>query len=286
MAMLEPGGTGTTVSKGQCAYCVVRRIGVCHAYGEGEDLDLSRLEAAHLPTRVYEAGDTIYQQGERSDYLFNVISGWVDLHQDLADGRRQISQFLFSGAVFGLKPKGVRCSHGAIAITTARICAIPIAHVDDLRLYSPAFNEHLIWMLERENHLAAEALTVLGQGDGLERVARVLWGLASRLSKSAAVPAEAPLKVPLTQRLLADATGLTSVHVNRVVRRLRELRVVDLHDGVMVVGNPGRLAELANAYQDSAAFWENGVAVAQKPPVAAAQPRLSRGQDQAGSRRA
>ena len=119
------------------------------SYGEGEDLDLSRLEAAHLPIRVYEAGDIIYRQGERSDHVFSVISGWVDLHQELADGRRQISQFLFSGAVFGLKPRGVSFSHGATAITTARICAIPIVRVDDLRQHSPAFNEHFIWTLER-----------------------------------------------------------------------------------------------------------------------------------------
>jgi CRP-like cAMP-binding protein len=259
---------------------------MCHAYGEGEGLDLSGLEAAHLPIRVYEAGDIIYRQGERSDYLFNVISGWVDLHQEMADGRRQISQFLSSGAVFGLRPRGVSSSHGATAITTARICAIPTARVDDLRKQSPAFNEHFIWTLERENQLAVEALTITGQGDSLERVARVLWGLASKLSHSAAVPAGAPLKVPLTQRLIADATGLTPVHVNRVVRRLREQRVADFHDGVMVVLDPARLATLANAYPESAVFWEDGAAVVQKPPRAAVQPTPSSGPDRIGLRRA
>ncbi len=264
--MLKLDSAGTSVSKGQCAYCVVRRIGMCHAYGEGEDLDLSRLEAAHLPIRVYEAGDIIYRQGERSDLVFNVISGWVDLHQEMADGRRQISQFLSSGAVFGLKPRSVSSSHGATAITTARICAIPIARVDDLRHHSPAFNEHFIWTLERENHLAVEALTIIGQGDSLERVARILWGLASKLSNSAEAPAGTPLKVPLTQRLIADATGLTAVHVNRVVRRLRELHVVDFHDGVMVVEDPARLAELSGIYPDSAALWDDRTAGVQPQP--------------------
>jgi CRP-like cAMP-binding protein len=259
---------------------------MCRAYGEGEDLDLSRLEAAHRPIRVYEAGDIIYRQGERSDHIFNVISGWVDLHQEMADGRRQISQFLPSGAVFGLRPRGASFSQGATAITTARICAIPIASVDDLRQQSPAFNEHFIWMLERENHLAIEALTITGQGNSLERVARILWGLASKLSKSAAVPAGATFKVPLTQRLIADAGGLTPVHVNRIVRRLREQRVVDLHDGVMVVENPGRLAAVANAYQDSAAFWEDGAAVVNEPPRAVIQPSPSGEPSQTGLRRA
>ncbi len=284
--MLQPDGAGTTVNKGQCAYCVVRRIGMCHAYGEGEDLDLSRLEAAHLPIRVYEGGDMIYRQGERSDHIFNVVSGWVELHQEMADGRRQIIQFLSSGAVFGLTPKRVSFSHGATAITTARICAIPIARLDDLRQHSPAFNEHFIWTLERENQLAVEALTIIGQGSSLERVARVLWGLASKLSNSAAVPAGAPLKIPLTQRLIAEAAGLTSVHVNRVLRQLREQHVVDFHNGVMVVEDPGRLAALSSIYPESAALWDDGAAGVQKPPRMAVQPTPSRGQGQTRLRRA
>jgi CRP/FNR family transcriptional regulator, anaerobic regulatory protein len=270
--VLKLNGAGTAVNKGQCAYCVVRRVGVCHAYGEGEDLDLSRLEAAHLPIRVYEAGDIIYHQGERSDHIFNIISGWVDVHQEMADGRRQIGQFLSSGAVFGLKPRGVSFSHGATAITTTRICPIPIARVDDLRRHSPAFNEQFIWTLERENHLAVEALTIIGQGDSLERVARLLWSLASKLSNSAAVPAGVPLKVPITQRLIADATGLTAVHVNRVVRRLREQRVVDFHDGVMVVEDPGRLAALSAIYSGSATLWDDGAAVVQPQPGQVTEP--------------
>jgi CRP/FNR family transcriptional regulator, anaerobic regulatory protein len=269
MVKLDEGGP--TVSKGPCAYCVVRQIGMCRAYGEGEGLDLSHLEAAHLPVRIYEAGDIIYRQGELSDYIFNVISGWVDLHQDMADGRRQISQFLFSGSVFGLKPKGVMFAHGATAITAASICAIPTARVDDLRQHSPAFNEHFIWMLERENHLAVEALTIIGQGASLERVARILWSLGSRLSAPGPVSAGGTIRVPLTQRLIAEATGLTAIHVNRVVRRLREQRVVDFHDGVMVIEDPQRLAALANAYPDSAALWDDGASAARIQPQATPQ---------------
>jgi hypothetical protein len=66
-------------------------------------------------------------------------------------------------------------------------------------------------MLEREDHLAFGSLTIIGQGDSLARVARILWGLASKLSNSPAVPAGAPLTVPLTHRLIAGATGLTAL---------------------------------------------------------------------------
>ncbi len=76
------------------------------------------------------------------------------------------------------------------------------------------------------------------------------------------------------------------IHINRVLRRLCEQRVVDFHDGVMVVEDPARLAALANAYQGSAAFWQDGAAVLQKPPPPALQPSPSRGVGQTGLRRA
>ena len=105
-----------------------------------------------------------------------------------------------------------------------------------------------------------EALPVIGQGTSLERVARILWRLASKLTAAAAVPAGKPIRVPLTLRLIAEATGLTAIHVSRVVRWLREQRVVDFHDGMMVVDDPRKLATLANAYPDSAMPRRDGPA--------------------------
>jgi CRP/FNR family transcriptional regulator, anaerobic regulatory protein len=250
----------------QCDHCLVRRTGLCNAFADGGGLALRDLEAAHFTVRVFDAGDIIYSQGDSADYLFNVVSGWVDLHQDMPDGRRHISQFLLPGGLFGVKPKGLRYSHGATTITTASICAIPTARVDSLRRLHPAFNERFIWMLEQENHAASEALTMIGQGTSLERVARILWGLATRISSPAAIVAGVGLKAPLTQRLIADATGLTAIHVNRVIRRLREQHLVAFHNGIMIVEDPGRLAALANEGPESAAHWSAGGGAIQGPP--------------------
>ena len=73
---------------------------------------------------------------------------------------------------------------------------------------------------------------MIGQGTSLERVARILWGLATRICAPAAVGPGVGLRAPLTQRLIADATGLTAIHVNRVIRRLREQGIVEFHDGI------------------------------------------------------
>ncbi len=219
----------------QCCYCTARATGVCKGFADSP------------PLRVLAAGDTVYRQGDVSDYVFNLVSGWVDLHRDSPDGRRQVSELLLPGELFGFNSAGARRSQGATAITPATLCVIPAARFDEFRHHNPAFNERFIGMLEREDRIATEAPRMFRQGASRERVARVLWGLAVRIAAPRPVRAGAGLKAPITRRLISDATGLTFIHVDRVIRRLGEQRLVALHDGVMIVENPGQLAALANA---------------------------------------
>jgi CRP/FNR family transcriptional regulator len=255
--MLKFDGARHAETRRQCDHCLVRRGGLCGAFAEGGGLPLADLEAAHLSVRVLEAGDIIYLQGDSAAHVYNVVSGWIQLHQDMADGRRCISQFVLPGETFGVTPHGARHARSASATTAASICAIPIERMNDLRRLHPTFNEHFIGMLENDYLSVTEALTMTAQGTSLERVARILWGLAARLSKTGAIQVGAVLKAPLTQRHIADATGLTAIHVNRVVRRLREQALVDFHDGVMVIEDPHRLATLANEGSIPGARWLN-----------------------------
>jgi CRP/FNR family transcriptional regulator len=233
------------VQHGACAYCAAHHVGLCQPMADGEGLEA--LNEAKSATRLIEPDGIIYRQGDAADTVFNLISGWGALHRDLADGRRHIIRFLLPGALFGVEPKGTLHAHGAFAITNVTLCKFPRAGIDGLRHRFEAFNERFIWMLERENHQAIETLTMIGQGTALERVSRVAWELASAISHPLPVAIGAVMKAPLTQRHLADATGLTSIHVNRVLRRLRETRVVEFHKGHMVVLDPDGLRSLANA---------------------------------------
>jgi CRP-like cAMP-binding protein len=193
-----------------------------------------------------DPGDIVYRQGDLADNVFCVISGWIQLHQEMADGRRHISHFLHAGDFFGAPPPGAHRVQSATAITTASICAIPTGKLNDLRRRHPAVNERLLQLLQNDCDQATQALTMAAQGNSIERVAHILWGIAVKLSKPGPVRAGDRFKAPFTQQHIADASGLTAIHVNRVMRRLREQSLVELRDGVMVIGDPGGLATLAN----------------------------------------
>jgi CRP/FNR family transcriptional regulator len=232
--------------KQKCSHCALRYRGLCRGIGDQDDDGVAALESSHAPIRVYDAGDVIYAQGDAGEHVFNLISGWVALHRDLADGRRQIVQFLLAGALFGVEPANRDLSHGATAITNASACPIARPKLDDLRRDHPSLNERFIWLLQQDSHRLFEMQAMIGQGSAKERICGLLKELALAAAGEASISNGATLRVPLTQRHIGEATGLTSIHVNRVLRQLREDRVVEFHDGVLTVVNLAKLSALTD----------------------------------------
>jgi CRP-like cAMP-binding protein len=237
-----------------CVYCAARPLGVCGALGDGEAF--RELREARRAVRVLDAGLPVYRQGEPTGDLFNLVSGWVMQYQDLEDGRRQILRFLVPGALFGYEPSGVKgMCHGAETLTNASLCVVPAVRMAELRHRHDAFNERFMWMLERDSHLAFDHLMSLGQRDARERVAHLLLELAVRSSgRLPTTPGEA-FKIPLNQPLIAEATGLTAIHVNRMLRRLREDQILDFHHGRLTVIDPEQLVALAGVSESMLTLW-------------------------------
>jgi CRP/FNR family transcriptional regulator, anaerobic regulatory protein len=240
----------TTQGKAVCRFCIGHEKGLCQAVDLQDAERFSALNAARSTVRVYDAGDLIYAQGDASEHLFNLLSGWVAVYRDLRDGRRHVIKILLPGAVFGIEPTGARFGHGAVALTNASVCPIRWGRFAELRAADPALNEHFIRMLERETRRDVETLTVLAQGSARERIAMLLHDLIVIAADGAPVDAGAAFRMPLTQRLIGEATGLTPIHVNRILRQMREERIAEFGHGGLTVINPAKLRALAAAAAD------------------------------------
>lgn len=248
--MLSTHTSNPTRARLPCAYCVVRHKGLCDSIDDHDADGVAALEAARSAVRVFDAGEVVYAQGDPNDHVFHLISGWVALHRDMPDGRRQIARFLLPGGLFGLDPAGAELGHTATAVTMVTVCPIARTKFDDLRRRVPSLNEAFISLLERENHHGLETLTVLGQGSAKERIGALISELVAASRGPGAIVPGAVVKIPLTQRHIADATGLTSIHVNRVLRQLREDRVIEFHNGALAVTNPRKLQAISEPGQD------------------------------------
>lgn len=219
---------------------------------------LAALEGARRRPVALSASTALFRQGDPVEDAFTLVSGWVMLAQTLPDGRRQVLRFLLPGALFGLLPTGQTTQpHGAEALTSALVCPLPLPALYRLRHAWPAFDDRVLWTIERDAALIAERLTTIGQRDAQARVAHLLLELSARTQRRFPPEAGRPVSVPLTNRLIGDATGLTPEHVSRMLRTLREDGIVSLLRRRLVVLDPARLVALADPPKGLLGLWSD-----------------------------
>jgi len=116
----------------------------------------------------------------------------------------------------------------------------------------PRLATAILWAASRDEAMVVEHLVGIGRRDADARVAHFLLELGSRLAL-VGMGDRTGYRCPLTQYHLADALGLSAVHINRVLRRLRETGLVTFRDGQVTFGDYRGLVKLADfdpAYLD------------------------------------
>jgi len=94
----------------------------------------------------------------------------------------------------------------------------------------PRLGAALLWAASRDEAMLVEHLVSIGRRNAIERTAHFFLELAERLSLIGRAT-KAEFKCPLSQTILGDALGLTAIHVNRVLRQLRERKLLTVRKG-------------------------------------------------------
>lgn len=158
--------------------------------------------------------------------LLALLEGWAYRWCVLADGRRQIIQILLPGDIVGASPARLPEVHNLTALTSVAYSvaspSLPQADGDHL---AQAVGVSRAWQ-ERFLH---RQITRLGRMSAHERVVDWLLEIRDRLQLAGCDGDE--MLVPLTQEMMADALGLTSVHINRTLQSLRRSRLLEFERG-------------------------------------------------------
>jgi CRP/FNR family transcriptional regulator len=210
-------------------------------------LDIARHHASDR--RFVPAGTELFAEGETSDNLYVVLSGWLFLYRILEDGRRQILDFALPGAVLGYhaRPESP-FTFSAEAITNAEVAVIPISRVSNLLSQGSAC---AITLLEAANESllgAFDTLTDVGRRTAREAIAHFLLRMARRIGAQAGANGEDAMSFPLRQEHIGDALGLTSVHVCRTLGKLRNDGLVEVGQGRLRIIDADALADDASVY--------------------------------------
>lgn len=191
-----------------------------------------------------------------------VLAGWAACQRVLPDGRRQIFRFILPGDLFGVSPAPGAVAPWSVVALTSMELAQGEAVVSHVRLgEAPGLARALARARAIDDQLLLDHMVRLGQQSAYERVAHFLLELQRRLRVAGLGDAQR-FPLPLTQEVLADALGLSIVHVNRILQQLRRERLIELRSGVAILLKPDELARLCE--------YDAGGALAPPLPLQAA----------------
>src|SRR5437762_2764964 len=201
--------------------------------------------------RLLQRGDMLVHMEEAHDFIYAVNSGWLARSRTMPDGRRQIIVIFLPGEFCDIKALFMARQPDAIeALTRSSARRIHYQEVCNLAAKDFAVAMHLARQLAEDERQLHNWNVRLGQATAEERVAALLLELRNRLLRVGAAVQD-HYALPLTQQQIGDHVGLTTVHVNRVLRRFRGLDMVTIRRGEVTFGeNLAALEELARPVQD------------------------------------
>lgn len=215
------------------------------AFVKLSDLDLTVMSDLYRRRRRFAVGVDMIHQGQTDQSAFVLASGWACSYKILPSGTRQIVDIQVPGDFLGLRSILFRTAdHNVEPITPVH--ASEVKQRDLLTAFSqtPRLATAILWAASRDEAMVVEHLVDLGRRSASERMAHFLLELGARLRLVGLGDRKGYL-CPLSQYLLADVLGLSAVHVNRVLRELREGGLVTFQRGRVVFDDYDALVEMA-----------------------------------------
>jgi len=222
-----------------------RFIDKLKSFGILEQADIAALVTATDSGRSFGAKVDLIREGDRPGPVFVVLDGWAFRYKILPNGARQIMAFLMPGDCCDLHVGLLaEMDHSIRTITRAEIATIEREQMDALMDTHPKIARAMyISQLVDEGTMRAW-ITSMGRRTSTERAAHLICELYVR-ARNIGLTSGPELSLPLSQLLLADALGMTPVHLNRVLKDLKAQGAMTLQRGMLVVINPEKLISVA-----------------------------------------
>ena len=225
-----------------CFECALRACGLFKPVSENELAVINDIKRDHL---TFPAGTEIIRAGQDSPELYTLYSGWAFRFKTLPDGRRQILNFLLPGDLLGLQAAMFDAAqHGIEALTDVELCLLPRHNIWHLLGQMPELAFDLAWLGAREESRVDENLLSAGRRSAMERIAALILILFRRAT-ALALTDDYTFSFPLSQQHIADALGLSLVHTNKTLARLRRMGMFTQANGSLTLTNPCILERVA-----------------------------------------
>lgn len=192
--------------------------------------------------RVKAKRDVI-SEGDRPERVHLIVRGWAARYKLLKDGKRQITAFLIPGDLGDVHVTLLsHMDHGIVALTPCTVAYLDSSELHRVTSDNSRLARAMWWSTLVDEATLRQWVVNVGRRDAYQRIAHVLCEVHARMELVGLVE-DGRLPLPLSQDELADATGLTAVHTNRTIQRLRQDGLIEIGGGMLRVPDIEALQE-------------------------------------------
>ena len=214
------------------------------------DRERDALKDLLIRTQAVRAGATVAAAGEPLDLATIVLSGMLCRSKMLRDGRRQILSLLLPGDAVDAHAAVLRKRDDSLeAVCDSEIAVVPQSRIETLGTDHAQLRHAFLREALIEAAVAREWVLNVGQRNANEALAHLICELHVRMDGVGLAP-EGRFSFPLKQQHLADALGLSTIHLNRVLGQLRATGHITVEGRRLTVQDPPRLRALAHFSAD------------------------------------
>jgi CRP-like cAMP-binding protein len=199
-----------------------------------------------VASREHLGGETLVAAATKPDHVYRLRRGWACRLRHFPNGRRSITDIYLPGDFIGLDTILNHHAPDSVVMLTkgaAFELEIPTLLAAAAR---PEIALALMWEASEVQRRIERFAAAMRRLDAAERVALALTEFHDRLWRRG-LQSGMSYNLPLTQRQLGDYLGMTAIHVNRVLKMLRDERIVTVDRHVVIIADHARLSTLAEA---------------------------------------
>lgn len=230
------------VLAGRMANSFVQKLSKLTEFGPS---DIAALEGATSHGRKYVSRQDLIREGDEPGPVFVMLEGWACRYKILPGGTRQIMAFLMPGDACDLHMGMLaEMDHGIQAISAAIVATVPRKDMEVLMHDHPKIARAMYIAQLVDEGIMRAWIVSMGRRSSVERVAHLMCELYLR-ARAIGLTDNGGFALPLSQLVLADALGMTAVHINRVLKKLRLTGAMALRRGSLEILDPGKLVQIA-----------------------------------------
>jgi CRP-like cAMP-binding protein len=222
---------------------VLRRL---ETRGPLSDEDRSAVRGLPFSHRTLESASYVVREGEPPETCALLLSGFAYRHKVTGDGERQIMSVHMRGEFLDLQNSFLEVAdHNVQALTRCEVAMFPVAALRKLASDHPQVARAMWIDTLIDAAVFREWIVNVGRRDSISRISHLLCEFALRL-EAAGLAQDFRYEMPMTQEQIADCTGLTPVHVNRVLKELGRLGLIERDKRAVAIVQWDRLRQIGD----------------------------------------